>query len=310
MKFTNKHNLPGPLFRALTHDAYDNPAKFSATSLIKPPRMRVLEQRHWDELEEDAIDRIWIMWGNIVHEILAKHGGEDEFIEQRLFAQPGDGGWAYLKDDWSDIKKLVESGVVVIGSTNDRLTRSMILQDWKNTSVWSWIIGGLKNETTAQLNIYAWLYELAGFRPQRLEALHLYRDWRPKESKTTRGYPPKFQRIVAPMWGHRETDDYIDHRVSLHLRAELMSDDELPPCLPEERWAKDDKWAVIKKGNKGASRVLDDVDEAMTWANENLQDKKGKMIPHDIVFRRGESTRCKQYCAVRDFCNQNPHREK
>jgi len=70
MIITNKHNLPEPLYRAIARDVQPREG-FSITDLIQPPRMTQLSRRHWDEIEEDASDRIWLVLGSSVHYILA-----------------------------------------------------------------------------------------------------------------------------------------------------------------------------------------------------------------------------------------------
>ena len=55
MKLTNKSNLPGVIKRAVLNDPYDGSGSdISTTRLIAPPRIKVLEERHWDNIEEDV----------------------------------------------------------------------------------------------------------------------------------------------------------------------------------------------------------------------------------------------------------------
>ena len=87
---------------------------------------------------------------------------------------------------------------------------------------------------------------------------------------------------------------------------------ELPLCSDEETWKKNDTWAVKKKGQKRALRVLDSEEEAnqyMGWHNET--DKAyTKKTDLELEFRVGEYTRCGNYCSVADFCNQYKERIK
>ena len=84
-------------------------------------------------------------------------------------------------------------------------------------------------------------------------------------------------------------------------------EDKFVLCSDKERWAKEDKWAVIKKGNKKAFRVFDNQQDAEDLVYD-LSDKIDVDVHkrnHDIEFRKGEYTRCKSnYCAVADFCSQ------
>ena len=66
----------------------------------------------------------------------------------------------------------------------------------------------------------------------------------------------------------------------------------MPACTPEERWAKPDKWAVMKHGRKSAVKVFDSEEEAN--ANIGLGDY--------IEYRQGVDTKCEDYCMVNQFC--------
>ena len=92
MKITNKAGLPEAIVQAVRADPYDKgEARFSVTELIGPPIIRLLRQRHEDEVEEDAADRIWSLLGTAVHGVLERaassEDGNIEFIEKRLFIE-------------------------------------------------------------------------------------------------------------------------------------------------------------------------------------------------------------------------------
>jgi len=64
MRILNKYNLPEPLVKAVTWD--NKPRKgFSVTDLIQPPRITQLTRRHFDEIEVDASERIWVLLGSV-----------------------------------------------------------------------------------------------------------------------------------------------------------------------------------------------------------------------------------------------------
>ena len=71
MKLTNHFNLPDTFFQAVLNDKYSRgDAQYSATDLIRPPRITILSRRYWDEIEEDVSERIWALLGKAVHAIL------------------------------------------------------------------------------------------------------------------------------------------------------------------------------------------------------------------------------------------------
>ena len=86
MKLTNKSNLPEAIKRAVENDPYDSSGSdISTTKLIAPPRIRVLQKRNWDSLEEDVSNRIWSLLGQSVHHIIERAKTRKEISEKRLF---------------------------------------------------------------------------------------------------------------------------------------------------------------------------------------------------------------------------------
>ena len=56
MALTNKSNLPGVIERAVANDPYESSSDISTTRLIAPPRIRVLEKKYADQVEEDRFN--------------------------------------------------------------------------------------------------------------------------------------------------------------------------------------------------------------------------------------------------------------
>jgi len=90
MKITNFNNIPLPIFRAILHNWYDgaNVDHFvSATELIKPIKIVVLEKRHKNEIIEEASDLVWSLLGSAMHKVLEKSETGNTLNEERLFAE-------------------------------------------------------------------------------------------------------------------------------------------------------------------------------------------------------------------------------
>lgn len=306
MKITNKFGLPQPFVDFITNDKYNKGnADISVTSLIDSPRVSLMRQKHNDDIEIDAVDQIWSLFGTSVHAILER--SEDTVYsetEQRLFADVN--GW-----------KL--SGAIDRQEI-DKKTGEVNIVDYKVTSVWSVIYG--KIEWERQLNCYAYLCEQsyhAVFTPfskdkkkvNKLNICAILRDWNRRDAQKKEGYPKTPVVMVdIPLWSKEERDKYIKDRISLHQNAQIQYDlkDELPLCSDNDRWKKDDSWAVLKKGQKRALRVLNSKEEAdkyIEWHKETEKAYIGKPITYDIEFRKGEYNRCKgNYCSVAEFCQQ------
>lgn len=275
MNLTNIHNLPSPLVAALTRDTYFQDGHISVTGLIQPPRIRQLTKRYHDKITEDVTDRIWALIGSAVHSILELADTDNVLQEERLSVRVN--GWK-------------------ITGKADLWEEPSTLSDYKITSVWAGM-NGVKSEWEQQGNLYALLYRAAGFPVNKVQIVAIYRDWSKNRAKAGNGYPRcQVETLPVKVWPHAKTEGFLDARVSIHQEAENLHDNELPWCTPEERWARPDTYAVMKKGRKRAMRVLDSEDAALEWMANNGGDAG--------VVRPGESVRCEGYCSVAPFCNQ------
>ena len=93
--------------------------------------------------------------------------------------------------------------------------------------------------------------------------------------------------------------EWLKSRFEEIAAAEQLPDDELPMCTKEERWGKDDKWAVKKRGNKRAAKLHDSEAEAIADAQARTE-KEGK--PYEVEHRPGTDSRCMDYCSACQFC--------
>lgn len=183
----------------------------------------------------------------------------------------------------------------------DLLDSNMLLSDYKFTSTYSFMFGE-KPEWVAQLNMYAALYRANGFEVKAAQIVAVLRDHSKMRAKREPDYP-QVAVLVQPieLWTPEEQEAFLAERIKLHQEAESLSDNDLPMCTDEERWKKDDVWAVKKKGNKRAipGGLHSTVESANAWAII-----KG-LIPTtvEIEHRRGSYVRCENYCAVKEFCS-------
>jgi len=280
MRITNKSGLPESIVNAVKNDPYDNGgADISCTTLISPPQQRALKGKYENELEEDANDRIWALFGQTTHHILERCAGKDDMAEARLFANVG---------------KYQISGQIDLLSADGTLT------DFKTTSVWA-VKAALqdgKKEWTEQLNVLAWLYRHEKRTPlviKKLEVLAICRDWRNNEALRYADYPARSEIIPIDLWSDEKAQAFVEERIRLHFDTSPT-----PLCTNEERWHKDDTWAVKKGTNKSATKVEKSEEAAQKYI-DNVKKDKDK---HFIEFREGENTRCTQYCSVSGFCQQ------
>lgn len=242
-------------------------------------------KRHDDQIEEDAADRIFSLMGTLLHDVLEKsakdfdHCTTEEALTTEIL------GWKVTGH--YDLSEFTLDGE--------------LLTDWKLTSVYAMKDKNLKPEWDAQVNIYAELLRLSGKKVSRAQIVAIGRDWSKSRTARESDYPQR-QVIIkpVPLWTTETVNTYLHERVSLHQRADREGI--WPECTDEERWARPAKWAIIKRGNKKATKLCDDEIQAKQWINNNVADSHAHL--HSIEYRPGQSIRCESYCPVSQFCSQ------
>ena len=294
MKITNKSNLPKVIERAVINDPYDSSgSNISTTRLIAPPRIRVLEMRNWDLIEDDVSNRIFSLLGQSVHHILERSKLKVDLAERRLF----------YKDD------KITNGWTLSGQF-DLLSRQAALTDFKVTSAWAALdaLTNGKDEWENQLNVLDFLCRknqktLTRYKKEvkvkSLNIMAILRDWSKLKVMQSDNYPRK-QVVMIPIrrWSEEEQENYVQARIKLHQDAEKS--DQLPLCTAKERWRKEDSYALMLDNRKTAKRVLPTREEMDKYMKEN---KYVEGQGCRVVFRAGEDIRCQHYCSVNQFCS-------
>lgn len=216
MKLTNKFNYNETVVRAIRNDSYSKgDSEFSATGLIQPARIRVLTERHKEEIETDVDDEVFKLYGHLGHSLLERAGDILYSVtEKRLFGEV----------EGTRISAQIDS----LSLVNETLT------DWKFTSVYGFKKGTPpKPEWVSQLNIQLELLRMNGMDAKHLEIVGLLRDWRPSEAARDARYPTKIATHPIPMATREQTQSYIKRRISEHRHAEEI----LPQCTEGEHWS-------------------------------------------------------------------------
>ena len=271
MEITNKFNLPQAYFNIAVRGVRE-PQEWvvSATQLCLPQQIAQLQKKHWKELTEDVSERLWAILGSSVAFALS-HADEGALTEHYMETKIG---------KWT------------LRGTLDHYHNGKI-SDYKVTSCYSFLLGD-KPEWEQQLNIYAYLGLSTGLEVDELEINAILRDHQASKGKYDEGYPLiPFVSKKIPLWS------YDDQGVFIKAKLSALEQDELIPCTDEERWASPTTYAVMKGDNKKATRVLDSMEEAEKYIEDN------KVLKASIVERKGGYRRCSDYCPVRLHCPQN-----
>ena len=301
MVITNNMGYPEALVRAVSNDSYSRGegVNRSVTGLLAPPRQAALKEIHGHEIVEDVSDRTYALYGQLVHLLLERAGEQSRnaINEERLYAEVG--GWT------------ISGQTDTLTLTEDQ--RSWIISDYKFVTAYKFkrsYSGELviPEDYENQLNLYAYLLRENDFPVDGLQIVAIYRDWSKLEAKRDKNYPQLgAETHDIPLWSEDKAKAFIEERVRLHQEADVaarkgrgISQNDLPECDDEERWAKPDKFGLMPTAKSARARKLFNSEvDATTWAAANNM-KPGWVIEH----RRGVNTRCESYCLVSEYCEQ------
>jgi len=280
MKLTNKFNLPQTFVNVINRPTYSKgKSNISATELLNSPQIVQLKRKHWDEIETDASEMVWSLFGSAIHSIL-EHGKDNHHIvEERIYTEMD--GWKV--SGAIDLQEVEADGIIV--------------SDYKTTGAWA--VMNEKQDWHNQLNVYAWLVEKVKKQPvKKLQIIAIVRDWVARDT-VKEGYPSSpIATIEIPLWPFEQREAYVKERIALHSEAsfEAETNGEMGHCTSDEMWEKQTSYAVKKEGNVRAKSLHKTLEEAQHALNQ----LKG----YSLEVRQGERTRCEKYCQVNTFCSQ------
>lgn len=279
MKITNKTNLPRAFVEMAKREYEYIPKTYSVTQLLKGTRETILLRHYHKDIEVDVADMIWMLFGQATHYILEQQQeGDSELKEERFY--------------------IPVNGYTLTGKFDLYCGEAFKITDYKTCSVWK-IIKEDYEDWKKQLGMYCYLAIENGFFADKGDIIALMKDHSKREAKRKSDYPKLPARRVSFKFDDEDfkhIEGFITEKIEEIKLSETLKDEELPLCTAEERWNTGDKFAVMKKGNKRALRVLDSEEEAQKWMQEN---GKGD----HIELRLGEDIKCNDYCFVNTFCD-------
>ncbi len=281
MIITNKYNLPGYLVRLTGAMKPPVPGRYSVTTLINSPYARQLTMKHWDVIEQDVSDFLWMIFGRMAHAVIEGLADPNSLAEEKL------------------VYNYKGNTIVQIA---DSLDADGLLMDFKATSVYSFLLGE-KEEWEQQLNLYDFgLKHVLNMPAKRLQIHALLRDWSKGKTYDSSDYPQcPFIVKDIPLWPTEQQELFLNTRLMIHTEADNGN---VLPCTPKEMWEKPTVYKVKK--NKDSKRAVN---------GGNHTDKKEAMVHADkiggiVETVEGCRAKCKDYCPVRSVCPSNIYREK
>ena len=302
MKYTNKTGLSQSIADAIIAFAgdYDKVGWQSVTTLIDAPRAQLLRQRHEDEITEDIADLLWIFFGNMGHLIAERYADAGSIAEKRFIL------------NFMDVELSLKPDLLARDPNEFNVFE---LQDFKFTSIYvlkAALQGRVKIEWERQMNVYVWALRKLGVEINKISLQVIARDWRGSEALREVGYPATPCGVIKiGIWDEKKAEDYITERINLYKKCMELSDDDLPECTQEERWADPDRWAIVKASsveskNSGYRKALPKASGFLSRSEAALfMSKRDDYKDLLIEYRKGESRRCQRgYCKVASHCSQ------
>lgn len=307
--YTNRSNIPLSVAVFLATDNYDyEPDVVSATQLLRPLRQLILSQRVPPgtapvDLEEriasrmgqaihDGIDQAWT---NSYQDALRNLGYPSSLIE-RVQVNPSvvmpDTIPVYLEQQ---IYKNF-NGYRISGRF-DFLAEGQ-LEDFKTTSVFTWIHDTNDEKHAWQGSIYRWI------DPQRITwnemaIQYFFTDWSAAKAKVDPKYPQSrtLQRIL-PLKSVGETEAFVANKLRLLDQYKDAPEAALPACTDEDLWQREPVWKYYKNptNTKRSTKNFDTYHDAHLRLIEDGSVGKIVEVP-------GQVTACK-YCAAFSVCTQ------
>lgn len=276
MKITNNFGLPTVFVELAKKWQYKpKPNRIGVTEFCDAPQIRYLKIQHWDELEVDVSEMLWMFLGGAVHSVLEKADIANALTEEKLEVKLSD-------------------TITLVGKPD--LWHNRQIDDYKVCSVYAFLLGS-KPEWERQLNLYRWMYLQHSFKVDSLKIHAILRDWTKSKTYTNSDYPEiPFQTVDVPIWDDKKMEEYLVERINIH------TSDPVPSCKSFEQWERPTQYAVMKKGRKSAVRVFDSLKESqafMAWDKDTITKNDCS-----IVERKGVKIRCQDFCIVRDVCSQ------
>lgn len=317
-KITNITGVGLPLAVWLASDDYDfhpgDEKAISATSLLKPVRQILLKERLTDQTREtpDIADFIASRLGHSVHDgieaawkrhyatAMAKLGYSEDLIERvRINPTPEELQASneiipiYLEQRGSRMfKEYSISGKFDMVADGE-------LNDFKSTSVYTYIKGSKDEDYCLQGSLYKWIHR-DKITSDHININFIFTDWQRAMAKADPNYPQ--QRVLehrVPLKSLEEIEAWIDDRIrTLEQHADLP-ESELPYCSDEDLWRTPTTWKYYSNPAKTTGRSTKNFTNS-TEAYNFMASKGGKGVVLEV---KGVVKAC-GYCPAAPLCTQ------
>lgn len=314
MNYTNTTNIALPLAVFLASDDYDyHPNTISATSLMKSTRQYVLSKRvKPSEAFIDISSLVASSLGTAIHASIEKAWlspnlpslltrlGHPKSVTQNIVINPTE---EQLNENplaipvYMEIRTFKKIAGHTVSGMFDFVGDGKV-NDFKSTSVYTWIYQSKVEDYTTQMSIYR-LLNPEIITKDTAVVHYIFTDWSRVSAQRTKGYPPS--RILTqeiPLWSTDKTEKYIKgklHAIDKYIDA---PESEIPLCTSKELWRKEDSWKYYANPAKMGRATKNFTSSAEASKKFVADGSKGV-----IVHVPGKVMAC-NYCPAFSVCKQ------
>jgi hypothetical protein len=310
-KYINNASVPLSLAVFLATDNYDHDdTTVSVTTLIKPIRQTVLGARvPADDALVDISNLVQSRLGSAVHDgiesawlngykkAMAGLGYPAKVIERVLVNPAPEDLYEGCIPVYLEQRSYKEIGGRRVSGKFDFVGDGQV-EDFKNTTVYTWINQTKTNDYILQGSLYRWLNPTI-ITKDTMAIQFIFSDWQAVRAKTDPNYPPNrtvqklFKLMPLP-----ETEQYVRNRVALLDRYWNAPEQDIPRCTDDELWRQEPVYKYYKNPNNTGRSTKNFDTKQDAYVRMSQDGNVGKVVEHP-----GQVVACK-YCSAFPVCTQ------
>lgn len=307
------NDIDAPLSIAvwLATDEYDHnpdPNVLSATSFLKPLKAVILSKRLTGEETVDISSKIASRIGVALHNSIEKAWklqslpatlaalNFPEDIIDKIVINPKTLNKGDIPIYIERRKNKIINNMTISGQLDFSMQGK--LEDFKSTSVWSWIFGSNETDYIIQGSIYKWLHNDV-ITNDHMAINYIFTDWSKSESLKKKDYPKS--KILSKNYllkSESEIVNFLSDRIDKYKYYLDKSENEIPACTDTELWKRETTYKYYKNPIKKTKSTKNFTDKNAAYARLVEDNNVG-----EIIEVPGEVNRCK-YCNAFNICTQ------
>lgn len=308
MNYTNRQNIPLPLAVFLATDNYDGSDDvISATTLLKPVRQIILSQR-LSSLDNyvDIADLVSSRMGSAIHTAIEhawlnpndalKALGFNDKVISKIKINPEHANPSDINIYMEQRTNKTVNGYTISGKF-DFVAEGQV-QDFKSTSVYTYLNQTKTDDYQLQGSIYRWLNPDI-INKDYMTIHYIFTDFNKAESFRNKNYPPsRVHSQKIPLLSISETEQWIKAKLTQLDRYKTKEESELPRCTDEDLWRKPTVYKYYKDPNKldRSTKNFNTMSEAVAF----MVSKNNQGIVREV---KGQVVACR-YCPAFHLCTQ------